>query len=433
MQNTLRTRESFHRKLNESSPLGIFVLDREGQCTFGNRRFEQLAGRPLAELRGEGWIDAIGEGDREAFRLNWRSAFKARRTLTEEFSYSNESGTTWVQLRAEPLAQADEGEEGEGYVGAVVDITEKRQSVFALQQEKTRADRIMGAIDDALVVVDGGGNVVHLSPAAERLTGWERGAVMGAGVTRVLRLFHETDDRPVDLASELQRERFTVDDWVCDTATSPRLPVEVSWTPIENVASHDETRGGVLALRDAAERRAASRRAEWDANHDALTQLPNRRAFENALREAQARFQRDRLDSALILVDLDRFKQVNDLGGHDAGDEMLVKVAACLTQTARASDLAARLGGDEFGLLLAGCNTEHAAAIAERLAATVNSLRVVRGAQVLSIGVSQGISSFAKDDRSTDEIKARADAACYRAKRAGGGRGEIEAPSEALA
>src|SRR5258706_3531909 len=118
MQDTLRKRESFHRMLSESSPHGIFVLDREGQCTFVNRRFEQLAGRPFTELRGEGWIDAIGEGDREAFRLNWRSAFKARRTLTEEFSYSNESGTTWVQLRAEPLAQADEGEEGEGYVGA---------------------------------------------------------------------------------------------------------------------------------------------------------------------------------------------------------------------------------------------------------------------------------------------------------------------------
>ncbi len=431
MQNTLRTRESFHRKLNESSPLGIFVLDREGQCTFVNRRFEQLAGQPFTGLSGEGWIDAISEGDREAIRLNWQSAFKARRTFVEEFRYNNESGTAWVQLRAEPLAQADEGEEG--YVGAVVDITAQRQSWFALQREKWRADRIMGAIEDALVVVDGEGNVVHLSPAAERLTGWERSAVVGASVARVLRLFHETDDQPVDLASEMRREKFTVDQWVCDTAASPRLPVEVSWTPIEDVAGQDETLGGVLVLRNAAERRAASRRSEWDANHDALTQLPNRRAFENALREAHARFQRDSAQSALILVDLDRFKQVNDLGGHDAGDEMLVKVAACLKHAARASDLAARLGGDEFALLLPGCSNEHAAAIAERLAATVNALRVVRGAHVLSIGVSQGISAFATDDLSTDEIKARADAACYRAKRAGGGRGETELASEALA
>ncbi|HEU0199129.1 MAG TPA: GGDEF domain-containing protein [Burkholderiaceae bacterium] len=211
-----------------------------------------------------------------------------------------------------------------------------------------------------------------------------------------------------------------------DAADGRKVPVRLEWSRFR---AED---GGVLALRDITRQREATRRYEWEALHDAVTGMPNRRAFAKALHEAFARFQRDATNAVLILIDLDHFKRVNDVGGHDAGDEMLQAVAEVLTAVVRAADLPARIGGDEFALLLSGCTHARAHEIAESVRAGIQALGIWRNDQRLTVGVSQGISSFQSGDLGAEGIRQRADEACYRAKESGRNKIEIALPAAVM-
>jgi diguanylate cyclase (GGDEF)-like protein/PAS domain S-box-containing protein len=427
----LAQREAFHRSLTETTPLGIFVQDPNNQCIYVNRRLEELLGRSFMRLRGQGWLDDVHPEDRERVERDWLASFAEQKPHDCKLRLLVDGGTRWVHLRAQPLR--DDGSFA-GYVGAVADITTEREAEFALEREKARNDRVLQVIEEALFVVDVEGRVMHMSAAAERLTGCRRDDVAGMPLVQLVRLKRERDGAVVDLASKLALDRFDGDDCVCHTIQHAELPVDVTWTRVGD-AAHDAGTvdlGGVLVIRDATERRAAARKAQWDANHDMLTRLANRRAFEQSLEDARALFRNNGVNSALILLDLDHFKQVNDLAGHDAGDEMLVKVARCLADGIRGTDVSARLGGDEFGLLLHGCGLARAVEIAEAVRSAICALRVKRGEHVLRVGVTQGVSVFAEEDLSIGEIKRRADAACYRAKTGGRGTIEHELPASAM-
>lgn len=428
---TLAQREAFHRSLSETSPLGIFVHDAQNRCIYVNRRLEEVHGRSFMLVRGQGWLDDVHADDRERVAREWEASFAEQKPHDCKLRLSVDGATKWIHLRAQPLREENVFT---GYVGAVADITAEREAELALEQEKARNDRVLQVIDEALFVVDVDGRVMQVSAAAERLTGCRQGDIAGVPLVQIVRLNRERDGTAVDLARELTRDRFDSDEWMCQTMQQAQLPVDVTWTRVGDAAGDAAVAalGGVLVIRDATERRAAARKAQWDANHDVLTRLANRRAFEQALEDSRALFNNNGVNSALILLDLDHFKQVNDLGGHDAGDEMLVKVARSLMDGVRGTDVSARLGGDEFGLLLPGCGLQRAIEIAEAVRSAISALRVRRGDHVLRVGVTQGVSVFADDDQSISDIKRRADAACYRAKTGGRGAIEQELPASAM-
>jgi diguanylate cyclase (GGDEF)-like protein/PAS domain S-box-containing protein len=423
LRETMAAREAFHRSLNESSPLAIFVADEGGEWTYVNRRLEQLFGRRLELLAGDGWLQAVHPDDRRRVAQEWAAALRGNRPLEGRWRLAVDGSTVWVQVQAVPLPEhAAAG----GFVGALADVTAERHALEQADRERARSEGIVEAMTDGIVVVDEAGRIAHFNAAAERLTGWRREAAVGIDLDHVVRLFADEGGTRVDLASYRRESRTASDEWWCEGAGGARTPVDVHWVRTGPQAAVGALQGGVLVLSDASQRRERAQRLAWQARHDSLTGLLNRRAFEETLVARYEAFVYHGVNSALVLIDLDHFKRVNDGGGHDAGDEMLKRVADVLRANVRESDYAARLGGDEFALVLPGCPEVRAQSIAHGIRAEIAALRVERDGQSFAIGASFGIASFAIGDEDSQVLVRRADAACYRAKANGRNAVEIE-------
>lgn len=184
----------------------------------------------------------------------------------------------------------------------------------------------------------------------------------------------------------------------------------------------DAAAGTIWTITDISEQKVAHDQLEWSAGHDPLTGLANRREFEQRARSLIDRSPHS-IPAAIVFMDLDHFKPVNDEGGHAAGDAMLHAVAQAISASVRGSDLVARIGGDEFALLLEHCPPESAVEIAQAVRAAVAAIRLTRGRQTFVVGASMGVASLLQGTASVDEWIAAADAACYQAKSQG--RGEV--------
>jgi diguanylate cyclase (GGDEF)-like protein len=176
----------------------------------------------------------------------------------------------------------------------------------------------------------------------------------------------------------------------------------------------------VTGLEQVARRDASD--AHREANTDPLTDLENRRSFMRNLAIVRERSISEEVSDVLLSIDLDQFKQVNDVGGHEAGDDLLRKVASVLSQNLRGRDVVARIGGDEFAIILNNCPLERGLQIAEALEKEVKSITVPGPTGPLSVGISIGVSGIAPHDGlGVTELLRKADDACYAAKRSGGG------------
>jgi diguanylate cyclase (GGDEF)-like protein len=176
----------------------------------------------------------------------------------------------------------------------------------------------------------------------------------------------------------------------------------------------------VTGLERQARREAAS--ANFEATHDHLTGLFNRRAFMSQLGVVCERSRAENSDHALLYLDVDRFKQVNDVGGHEAGDAMLQELAGIFRAQVRSRDVVARIGGDEFAVILNNCHVARAVAIAQGLVAAVNEHSMQARGRSLAVGLSVGVAAIDPDDPvDADEVVRRADEACYVVKRTGRG------------
>jgi diguanylate cyclase len=182
------------------------------------------------------------------------------------------------------------------------------------------------------------------------------------------------------------------------------------------LSKDSQTLGLVGVVKDITERREQEALQRWEAEHDPLTGLLNRRGFERRLEEAFADFQKTSTPSALLLFDLDHFKPINDEGGHALGDEMLRRIAQVVAWEVRRSDHVARQGGDEFGVLLPSCTLSQAKRIAEALRKAVCEVSVTNEGKDYTVTVSIGVTTFDDKDAHVDDVLARADAGSYKAK-----------------
>jgi diguanylate cyclase (GGDEF)-like protein len=178
----------------------------------------------------------------------------------------------------------------------------------------------------------------------------------------------------------------------------------------------------VIVFRDASQEVIRDRDLQHRAMHDSLTGLSNRIEFQERLREAFLKSRHLSRPAAVVAVDLDRFKAVNDTGGHAAGDAILRQVADACRGAVRASDTVARLGGDEFAIILENCGAANADQIARQLLQALNPLAIEWDGRSYSVNASLGLAMTADDMIDEKSWLARADQACYQAKRAGRGQ-----------
>lgn len=310
---------------------------------------------------------------------------------------------------------------GLGATVAYTVIRQTRRIEDQLSSEKEEAQVTLHAVADAVVATDAQGRVRYLNPVAEALTGWRSAEAQGRELAQVYSLINQATREPIEHPAVVG----TVDGWVMGmdrqallvSKSGEEFAVEDSAAPIHDASG--ATTGTVLVFRDVTATRSMARELSWQARHDPLTGLINRREFEARLARVLAAGADDERTHVLMYMDLDQFKIVNDSAGHAAGDELLRQVAALWQPLLRESDSLARLGGDEFGALLEGCPLEHAERIAHKMCDATRALRFTAQGRTFRIGVSIGIVHVHVGTGTVSETLSAADAACYLAKERG--------------
>jgi diguanylate cyclase (GGDEF)-like protein/PAS domain S-box-containing protein len=300
--------------------------------------------------------------------------------------------------------------------------------VFALQ-----------SLAEAIVATNLDGHLTYLNPAAEKLLGIGRAQALGRQLEEIVGLVDQNDRK---LLADPVREALGGADGsphnlsrravLLGKASGEERAIELAASPIRDQAG--DVTGAVVLLHDVTELRGLHRQMSYQATHDALTGLVNRREFERRMEEAADIARRGEATHMLCYLDLDRFKIVNDSSGHLAGDSMLREVAKRLRDAVRDSDTVARLGGDEFGMLLVGCPLDKARQIADDVCRSVAQYQFVWHDRVFNIGVSVGLIEIGREAGTVEQLLAAADSACYVAKKEGAGRVSVySARDEALA
>ena len=293
-----------------------------------------------------------------------------------------------------------------------------------LRRERERAIATLGAIGDGVIRTEAQGRIDYLNPAAELLTGWSERRAQGCQVAEVFRLVDEVARQPLpDPVTVCLREGRIVrsaEHALLLSAAGQEYSVHHSAAPIQDPDGN--ALGAVLVFKDVTEMRGLEREMVYLANHDSLTGLLNRREFETRLQRAILSARLEQREHALLYLDLDEFKVVNDTCGHLVGDEMLKQVTALLRARVRRSDALARLGGDEFGVLLEDCPAPQARQTAEEMRRTLHDFRFSHREQVFEVGVSIGLVPIGPGSGDLAQVLSAADAACYVAKDRGRNR-----------
>ena len=355
-----------------------------------------------------------------------RKSFVEREALRIELiNYRQDGSTYWVELNSVPVIN----EHGilTHWVSVQRDVTKRKQMEQALFEEKELAQVTLQSIGDGVITTDANALISSLNPVAEKLTGWSTNAAKGLPLTKVFRIVNEVTREPLENITQIAlREDRIIDEannGILIALSGREFAIDHSVAPIH--ASDGRIIGAVVVFRDVTQVRTQARQLSWQATHDALTGLVNRREFEYQLEQVILAAQNLNEHHVLLYLDLDRFKIVNDTCGHVAGDELLRQVSELFKGKIRKTDLLARLGGDEFATLLYHCPLEGGIMIAESLLRCIQTFRFSWQGKTFSIGVSIGLVGVNVDSTSTSAVLSAADIACYAAKDKGRNRVQV--------
>jgi diguanylate cyclase (GGDEF)-like protein/PAS domain S-box-containing protein len=301
---------------------------------------------------------------------------------------------------------------------ALHNMLERTANSEALFTEKERAQVTLNSIGDGVISTDVAGNVTYLNQVAEAMTGWTVAEALGRAFGDVFHIIDSTNpEHTVNPMNVAMQENKTV--WLSATCVLIRrdgieFPIEDSAAPIHDRRGH--VTGAVMVFHDVTEARAMSRRMAHLAHHDYLTDLPNRLSFDDRLAQAMAAASRHKEQLAVLFVDVDRFKHINDSLGHAIGDELLLSIAGRLVASVRGSDTVSRQGGDEFVILLSTiAHAQDAALIANKILTSLGMLHRINEND-LQITVSVGIGIYPADGTDAETLVRNADIAMLNAK-----------------
>jgi diguanylate cyclase (GGDEF)-like protein/PAS domain S-box-containing protein len=430
-EDALRNSEVKFRGLFESMMEGVYQTSRDGRILVANPAFVNLMGYGSAEELYQVPAGALYwyPGDRETFVRRVESEGELR---NEEYILRRKDGSMLVVMDSSRVVRDAQGRVA-GYEGTLTDITERKRAETAVFQAKERAQVTLQSIGDAVITTDSDGRIDYMNPVAESLTGWEnreaQTQLIGDVFTVVDEATREASENPVMRCLREGRTLGLSEHTVLVNRRGQELAIQDSAAPIRDRAGN--LIGAVIVFHDVSKERRLHRALHYQASHDALTGLINRREFENRLTVAVENARQDAGSRhALLYLDLDQFKLVNDTCGHPAGDQLLKQITGVLQSRVRSGDTLARLGGDEFGILLQSCSLDQALRIAESLRQAIRDFRFIWQDGVLEVGASIGIVEITNDTPTVANVMTAADVACYSAKDLGRNRVQLYKPDD---
>lgn len=397
---------------------GIFTLTSEGIVKTFNPGAERLFGLPAAEAVGNpvqrlfpDFATHIGKPLQE----DWAAGHKLELRLERP-----DQPKRFVEIS---LSKSRIG--GENLLTALVrDVTERRRMLEQLQRQRDLAEVTLASIGDGVITTNEAGVVQYLNPVAENLTGWTLSDARDIGISTIYQL--QDEGSGVVLESSVRsvltrgREVKRNEHGMLVRRDGTKIPVQDTAAPIRDRNGH--MIGAVLVFHDVSVTLQLTRELTHQASHDALTGVPNRRAFETRLLDLLKSTREPDTCHVLCYLDLDQFKVVNDTCGHVAGDELLRQVAVLLRERLRSGDVLARLGGDEFGVIYLHCPVDKARQMAEILRSAIQEFRFSWEGKTFAIGVSIGLVPIDAEEIHLANLLSAADTACYAAKESGRNR-----------
>ena len=417
-RNALRVSEERHRLLADNASDVIWTMDLDGRNTYISPSVERMRGYTVAEAMQQTLHEALTPASAQIAQAGLYRALEAIRAKQRVPDFRAEleqpckqGGTVWTEVRFSGI----ENDAGEfvSFLGVTRDISERRRMDMDL-----RIAAITFESKDSMIVVDSNKIILRVNAAFTQITGYEAQEAIGK-TPRILR-------------SDRHNENFYASIWETVAQTGvwhgeiwhkrkngQVYPEQVTLTSIKGSGAQITHYVGVL--RDITERKQLEEEVKQLAFFDTLTQLPNRRLFNDRLGQSLARAKREQASLALMFIDLDKFKPINDTYGHETGDMVLQTVARRIESCLRSSDTAARVGGDEFLVLLPDLQTgANALAVAEEIRLALEQPFVIPSGVTLQVSASIGIAIFPDHAQAEQDLMRLGDRAMYEAKNAGG-------------
>ncbi|HEX4873209.1 MAG TPA: PAS domain S-box protein [Nevskiaceae bacterium] len=419
-QAALAERDRLFRATFDHAPIGTAIVGLTGEWLEVNEALCQILGYTREALRQRRFQDLTHPDDLDADLQQVQALLRGEGDCYRMVKrYLHGRGHVVHAQLDVTLVRGPDGQPA-CFLSQIQDVSPQRQAAEALQQEKELAQITLAAIGDGVIRTDLWGRITFINEAALRLLKCLGSDVLGQPFDEWVQLVSERDGAALDSpVRRVLREGLPTGLPAMAALVlrdGSRLSVEDSCTPMRNTKG--QLVGCVFVFHDVSATRQLSQQLLYQASHDALTGLPNRREFEAELDSTRASASARGGEHFLLLMDLDHFKQINDSHGHQAGDRVLRELAERLRAQLRAADLLARLGGDEFGVILRNCPASEALRIARQLIQTVTGYAFEHEGQRHPLGLSVGLARF-EPGVAVSALLNRADSACYRAKRDG--------------
>lgn len=425
-ETALAERDVWFRRFVDALP-EVALIHNE-RILFANDSAAALLGVDAQQLIDKPVIDLIKPPYRALLRetTSRRLAGESVQDRLELQMISAERGGYWVEATG-ALTEY----KGQPAVLTIARDISLQKDTVTTQTSQQLGSQALESIAECVVTTDTQGVIVSMNRAAEIALDVNRDDALGMPFGRLATLVDEVDHKslgnPVEKCLRLrQRVNMGRRALLLGNAGNNPVSVEMTASPISNTQA--EMTGVVVVFHDVSEIRGHARKISYQASHDALTGLINRREFEDRVGQLLKGVRNNGQRHVIAYLDLDRFKLVNDSCGHQAGDELLRKVANLFREQVRDSDSVARIGGDEFAMLLPGCPLPKAQAIADATCHAIADYRFVWRDRIFTIGVSIGLLEISDASGNVQDVLAAADSACYMAKRSG--RGQVHVYSE---
>ena len=423
LQEDLSTVQERDKLVTNTANDGLWDYDVRDNSMYFSPRWRTMLGYTDGEAVPE-WRLLVHPDDMARVQTQLREHLEGRSELFESVHRMQHANGEWRWIQSRVKARFDENDRLKRLVGVETDITERKLYEEALFREKESAQITLQSIGDGVVTTDADSRVQYLNPVASELTGWKLDDAVGRSIDEIFRGFHEETcepiENPVAVAMRRNRSIKSVRPTLLIRRDGNELYIESTAAPIRDPVG--SVTGGVLVFHDVSESRELNRRLSYAASHDVLTELVNRREFEHRLERALKSAKARETSYAVLHIDLDQFKIVNDACGHNAGDELLRQIGALLKSKIRWRDTLARLGGDEFGVLLESCTMDEALRTAETLREAISQFRFSWDERTFRLGSSIGVVPITLGTDDVASLLSAADSACAAAKDAGRNR-----------